>query len=199
MLWLPPNVWFHGSQSTSTGGVSPSTGMDCHICCWLAHHMPCVLMTPLGRLVEPEVNKNLTMVSGPMAFIAASTSAVSGVSNKAPNSVCFLSTNRPFANTTSVSAGTVASMAAPYLSASVANTKPGVKVCRMWRSLSKSLLTVEYAGDTGQWGMPTSRQPSATMACSKLFSLRMTTGRSALKFRANKAWPMRLAPAKARP
>ena len=143
MLWLPPNVWFHGSQSTSTGGASPSTGMDCHICCWLAHHMPCVLMTPLGRLVEPEVNKNLTMVSGPIAFRAASTSAVSSVSNKAPKGVWFLWGKWPWANTTSVSAGTVAVMAAAYFWASVANTKPGVSVLRMWRSLSKSLLTVE--------------------------------------------------------
>ena len=104
--------------------------------------MPCVLMTPLGRLVEPEVNKNLTMVSGPIAFSAASTSAVSGVSNKAPKGVWFLSGKWPWANTTSVSAGTVAVMAAAYFSASVANTKPGVSVLRMWRSLSKSLLTV---------------------------------------------------------
>ena len=108
MLWLPPKVWFHGSQSTNTGGSSPSTGMDCSICCWLAHHMLCVLITPLGRLVEPEVNKNLTMVSGPMAFMAASTSAVSGVSNNAPNEVWLRCFKAPCARTTSVSALTVA-------------------------------------------------------------------------------------------
>ena len=114
MLWLPPKVWFHGSQSTSTGGASPSTGMDCHICCWLAHHMPCVLMTPLGILVEPEVNKNLTMVSGPVAAIASSTAAVSGVSNKAPKGVCSLWLSMPWLITTSTLLGTVAAMAGPY-------------------------------------------------------------------------------------
>ena len=38
--------------------------MDSAICCWLAHHMRCVLITALGILVEPEVNRNLVIVSG---------------------------------------------------------------------------------------------------------------------------------------
>jgi hypothetical protein len=75
-LWLPPKVWFHGSQSTSTGGASASTGMLWAICCWLAHHMPWVLITALGSLVEPLVNRNLAMVSGPVACMAASTAGV---------------------------------------------------------------------------------------------------------------------------
>jgi hypothetical protein len=79
-LWLPPKVWFQGSQSTSTGGASASTGIDCRICCWLAHHMRCVLITALGSLVEPEVNRNLVMVSGPVARIAASTAGVAASS-----------------------------------------------------------------------------------------------------------------------
>jgi hypothetical protein len=72
-LWLPPKVWFQGSQSTSTGGSSASTGMLWRICCWLAHHMRWVLITALGSLVEPLVNRNLAMVSGPVACMAAST------------------------------------------------------------------------------------------------------------------------------
>src|SRR3989344_4680707 len=66
-LWLPPKVWFHGSQSTSTRSSSASTGMDWFICCRLAAHMPCVMITALGALVEPEVNMNLAMLSPVMA------------------------------------------------------------------------------------------------------------------------------------
>jgi hypothetical protein len=53
MSWLPPNVWFHGSQSTSTGGSSASARKHWRIICWLAHSIRCVLITPLGSLVEP--------------------------------------------------------------------------------------------------------------------------------------------------
>ena len=113
-LWLPPKVWFHGSQSTSTGGSSASAGIDWRICCWLAHHMRCVLITALGSLVEPEVNRNLVMVSGPVARIAASTAGVAGGGEqlrrrawwRGPSSV-------PSASTTSTSAGTAAAMARP--------------------------------------------------------------------------------------
>ena len=53
------------NQSSSTGGLSASvnTGIDCLICCWLAQSMRWVLITPLGSLVEPLVNRNLAMVS----------------------------------------------------------------------------------------------------------------------------------------
>ena len=64
-LWLPPKVWFQGSQSTSTGGSSASDGKHWRIICWLAHSMRWVLITPLGSLVEPEVKRNLAIVSGP--------------------------------------------------------------------------------------------------------------------------------------
>jgi hypothetical protein len=76
---LPPKVWFQGSQSISTSGSWASTGIDWRICCWLAHHMRWVLMTALGSLVEPEVNRNLTMLSGPVACMAASTAGVAFV------------------------------------------------------------------------------------------------------------------------
>ncbi len=39
--------------------------------CWLAHIMRWVLTTPFGSFVEPEVNRNLTIVSGPVAACAA--------------------------------------------------------------------------------------------------------------------------------
>src|SRR3954451_9755203 len=73
-LWLPPNVWFQGSQSTSTGGVSAVNGQICARLCWLAHSITCVVITPLGSDVEPEVNRILATLSGPTAPSASSTS-----------------------------------------------------------------------------------------------------------------------------
>lgn len=75
-LWLPPKVWFHGSQSTSTGGASPNTGKVCSSICWLAQSMRWVVTTALGSLVEPLVKRNLAMVSGPVR--AKATSAAAG-------------------------------------------------------------------------------------------------------------------------
>ena len=91
-LWLPPKVWFQGSQSMSTGRSSVRIGIDCRICCWLAHHMRWVLMTAFGSLVEPLVNRNLTMVSGVVACCAASTAGVGSVASSSDSSVAF----RPF-------------------------------------------------------------------------------------------------------
>src|SRR5215831_11574066 len=67
-LWLAPKVWFQGSQSSSTSGASSRNGQIWASCCWFAVSMPWVLMTPLGRLVEPEVNRNLAMVSAGTAL-----------------------------------------------------------------------------------------------------------------------------------
>ncbi len=50
MLWLPPKVWFHGSQSTSTGGSSARKARHWRIICRFAHSMRWVLITPLGCL-----------------------------------------------------------------------------------------------------------------------------------------------------
>ena len=86
-LWLPPKVWFQGNQSISTGRSSVSSGIDWRICCWLAHHMRWVLMTALGNLVEPLVNRNLTMVSGVVACWAASTAGVASVASSSASGV----------------------------------------------------------------------------------------------------------------
>ena len=110
-LWLPPKVWFQGSQSTSTGGSSASAGKHWRIICWFAHSMRCVLMTPLGSLVEPEVNRNLAIVSGPTAACAASTAAVGAVASRRANGVLARPSSAPSASTTSVSAGTTAAIA----------------------------------------------------------------------------------------
>ena len=64
-LWLPPKVWFHGSQSTITGGSSPRKARPARIIAWLPHSMRWVLMTPFGWPVEPEVNRIFAIVSGP--------------------------------------------------------------------------------------------------------------------------------------
>ncbi len=75
-LWLPPNVWFQGSQSTSTGGVSAVNGQIWASDCWLAPSIRCVLITPLGIAVEPEVNRIFATLSGPTAASASSTAIV---------------------------------------------------------------------------------------------------------------------------
>ena len=54
---------------------------------WFEHHMRWVLITPLGMPVEPEVNRNLAMVSGPTCAWAASTAAVGARSSRSANSV----------------------------------------------------------------------------------------------------------------
>ena len=81
-LWLPPAVWFQGNQSMSTKGSSCSMGMDCSSWRWLAQTMRWVLITALGSLVEPLVNKNLSTVSGPVARMASSTLAVGSVASR---------------------------------------------------------------------------------------------------------------------
>src|SRR6185369_9264567 len=66
-LWLPPNVWLHGSQSTITGGGRPGTdrnGQHAARPSWFEVSIRWVLTTPLGAPVEPEVNRTLAIVSG---------------------------------------------------------------------------------------------------------------------------------------
>jgi hypothetical protein len=112
-LWLPPKVWFQGSQSTSTGRTWPRPGKHCRICCWFAQIMRCVLITPLGSLVEPEVKRNLAMVSGPTCACAASTAAVAGLASRSAKASVARPSIWPCASTTGVSADTVAAMARP--------------------------------------------------------------------------------------
>ena len=68
-------------------------------------------MTALGNLVEPLVNKNFAMVSGPVAAMAASTCAVAGVLHKASNVVTCLPSTPPSFITISMLLETVAAMA----------------------------------------------------------------------------------------
>ena len=57
-------MWFRGSQSTSIGGSAARKPKHWRSCCRLAHKLRWLLITPLGALVDPEVNKNLAIVSG---------------------------------------------------------------------------------------------------------------------------------------
>src|SRR5215471_21705729 len=73
-LLLLPAVWFQGAQSTITGGSSSRHGATCRFICELQQIMPCVLITALGTPVEPEVNRNLAIVSRPTRAAASCTS-----------------------------------------------------------------------------------------------------------------------------
>ena len=74
--------------------------------------MPCVMITALGALVEPDVNMNLAMVSRVMASCAASTAGVASVASSALNGVAVRPGSVPSISATSTSAPTVALMAA---------------------------------------------------------------------------------------
>ena len=71
-LWLEPNVCAQGSQSTSTGGSSLRKASASPSMAWLEHSMRWVLVTALGKPVEPEVSRNLAIESGPTAARADS-------------------------------------------------------------------------------------------------------------------------------
>ena len=138
-LWLPPNVWFQGSQSTSTGGSRCRSGKHWRIICWLLQIMRWVLITPFGSLVEPEVNRNLAIVSGPTFACAASTCAVARVASRSANASVLRPATAPVVSTTGVSGGrpcsNAASIAFENASPSAANTMPGVSTPTMCRSL----------------------------------------------------------------
>src|ERR1700751_2463267 len=72
-LLLAPAAWFQGAQSTITGGSSVRNGATWRLTWELEQITPWVLMTALGMPVEPEVNRNLAMVSRPTREAAAST------------------------------------------------------------------------------------------------------------------------------
>ena len=72
-------MWLQGNQSSSTSGSSEWLGLNAFSIAWLEVIIPCVLMTPLGVPVEPEVNRNLPIVSGVTRACAASTAGLEGV------------------------------------------------------------------------------------------------------------------------
>ena len=70
-----------------------------------------VLITAFGVPVEPEVNRNLTMVSGPTSACAVSAAEVVGVASNVCSSVLGRPGNGLRPTTTSTSGGTTASIA----------------------------------------------------------------------------------------
>jgi hypothetical protein len=67
--------------------------------------MRCVLITPLGAPVDPEVNSTLATVSGPTRACAASTCEVAGVSSRAAKAVA-LDAHGPAVDVTTSTADT---------------------------------------------------------------------------------------------
>ena len=93
-------------------------------------------------------------MSGPTRACAASTAAVGAVASSASNGDRVARRRaRRSASTTGVSRGTTAAIALPY-AGPLANTRPGVSMPRMWRSLPWSCETSEYAGEIGANGTP---------------------------------------------
>ncbi len=163
-------------------------GRMCAIICWLLQSIRCVLMTPFGTAVEPDVSRIFAIVSGVMASCARSTIGIGGVAASA-------STLR----TTSTPAGTAPAILLPKAAPSAAKTRPGVSSCIACFSIAKSRDAVEYAGDTGATVTPTCCAASDSSACWRSLPERMTTGRSSDKPRSSSAWPMRRTAANASP
>ena len=175
---LPPKVWFQGSQSTRVCTRSSRNGQTCASICWLAHSMRCVLITPFGAPVEPDVNRIFATVSGFRRENATSSVEPGLVSSS---------------RATGVEVAPTAASAPANFSGSAANTSPGRSSSKMDFSLAKSFDISEYAGEIGATGTPTCIAPSASRACSTLLSERIATGRDASSPRLSSAWPMRRA------
>jgi len=111
-----------------------------------------VLITAFGVPVEPEVNRNLAMVSGVMAANAFATSDVSGVAAIARNAIA--SPPSPLTMVAECSGAIAASAAAKGL-APETKIAPGPSNLIMPFSLSKSLDISEYAGEIAAVGTPT--------------------------------------------
>src|SRR5205085_908823 len=99
------------------------------------HIIRCVFTTPFGSLVEPEVKRNLTIVSGPVAAFAAATSGPTLRSSSAANAVVSRPSMAPSVSTTPTSGWTRVVIARAY-AAPLAKTRPGVSVARMCRSFA---------------------------------------------------------------
>ncbi len=106
-----------------------------------------VLITPLGCLVEPLVNRNLAMVSGPTwpwaSISCAPGSVASSVSKRVMRRPCSAGVSSPVVTQISVSGGTTVAIALRKACPSAANTRPGVSVPRICFSLAKSCEIVE--------------------------------------------------------
>src|ERR1700704_3789620 len=87
----------------------------CALACWLEVSMRWVLITAFGVPVEPEVNRNLAIVSGVIAAKAFATSGVSGVVAMARKAIVSLSAATPLTMTAACSGAIAASAGAKGL------------------------------------------------------------------------------------
>ena len=65
MVWLPANVWLHGSQSRNTGGSCSTKGHRRPFAAMFETSIRCVVITALGTPTDPEVNSSFATVSCP--------------------------------------------------------------------------------------------------------------------------------------
>ena len=110
--WLPPAVWCHGAQSTITGRLvlRRTPAREDHHLVRAPHALG--VDHPFGMPVEPEVNRNLAIVSGPTAACAASTAGVGGGREQVTEQRARPARQSDCApTTTSTSGGTTASIA----------------------------------------------------------------------------------------
>src|ERR1700704_2103688 len=94
---------------TSSAALSRNVQV-CALACWLEVSMRWVLITAFGVPVEPEVNRNFAIVSGPMAAKAFATVAVSGVAVTVRNEIVSLLSASPL-TTIAVCSGLIAASA----------------------------------------------------------------------------------------
>src|SRR5580658_2156984 len=108
------------------------------IIAWFEHSIRCVLMTPFGWPVEPEVNRNLAILSGPTLSCATSTAGVGCAAKSSLKEVQLRPAGGAEVATTSTSDGTAAAVARADAAPLAANTRPGVSSAMMAFSLPKS-------------------------------------------------------------
>ena len=87
--------------------------------------MRCVLITPFGRPVDPEVKRILAMVSPFTLACASSTAAVTGVARSALKGVEGIDAGADVETTSSQPRGSASVSARSNAAPSAANTRPG--------------------------------------------------------------------------
>ena len=174
-LWFPPNVWLHGSQSTTTGGRVANRGQSWRMACWFEQSIRWVLTTPFGLPVDPDVKRIFAIVSGPTATLARSSEAPGAVLRRSLTVVAF---GALFFVTSGTPGQRGRDGAAAKRAGSSTYATPGPTTSTIARSFAKSRDASEYAGDTGAAGTPACIAASCTSAWSMPLSERRRTGRS---------------------
>ena len=99
--------------------------MQVRICSWFADNIRCVLITPFGAPVEPDVNRTLAIVSALTRAWASSTSAVGDVSVSARKLIDCRSGNAVHETTSTPGPSDKLASAFANRGPSSANTSPG--------------------------------------------------------------------------